>query len=353
MGENIHIDSHKLIYHPQRVADWMSGKNIYPLEVEISPSGACNHRCVFCSFDYLQYKASFLEKDVILRAIKKLKNNGLKSVVCAGEGEPLLNKDMPEMANVMKDMGLSVAMSTNGVYFTEDIANECIGAFTWIRFSVASLEEKSYYSIQGAKNGDYEKVKSNLENAVNVKRKLGVDTTIGVQCLLLEDNMEQLPRMAEMLREIGVDYLTVKPYMQHKQSNKHIEVDYSAALELEEKLKKYETESFSVYFRANAMKKLHKQKPYKKCLGLPFMAHIDSKGNVWPCCGHIGNERFKYGNIYDEDIEEIWEGEKRKNAIAALNNADINKVCFEACHMDSINQYLDELVNPGRHVNFI
>ena len=46
------IDSHKLIYHPERVADWMAGNNIYPICMEISPSSSCNHRCQICAFDY-------------------------------------------------------------------------------------------------------------------------------------------------------------------------------------------------------------------------------------------------------------------------------------------------------------
>ena len=40
MADNIRMDSHKLIYHPEAVARWLKGENIYPIEIEISPSGA-------------------------------------------------------------------------------------------------------------------------------------------------------------------------------------------------------------------------------------------------------------------------------------------------------------------------
>ena len=43
MAENIRMDSHKLIYHPDAVSRWLKGENIYPIEIEISPSGTCNH----------------------------------------------------------------------------------------------------------------------------------------------------------------------------------------------------------------------------------------------------------------------------------------------------------------------
>ena len=83
------------------------------------------------------------------------------------------------------------------------------------------------------------------------------------------------------------------------------------------------------------------------------MTHIDARGNVWSCVAHIGAEEFCYGNIYEQTFEEIWEGQKRQEAIRKLNTLDINEVCREACRLDEMNRYLDELKHPGEHVNFI
>ncbi len=353
MVKNIKMDSHKLMYHPGTVARWLSGENIYPIEIEISPSGACNHRCIFCAVDYVGYQPVFLDKDIILRDIRQMSKRGLKSVICSGEGEPLLNKDLPDIANGIKACGVDVAMSSNGALFTKDKAEECLGAFTWIRFSVASMEEKSYEKIQRGKEGDLNKVKENLADAVRIKKSKGLNTTLGVQCLLLPDNIGQLSEMARQLREIGVDYLTIKPYSQHLHSENKFEIDYADMLDLEKELKQYASEKFAIYFRANAMTKMHHEKCYKQCYGLPFMTHIDAKGNVWPCVAHIGTEELCYGNINKQTFEEIWEGNNRQKVIQQLNTLDINKVCREACRLDEINKYLNELKHPGEHVNFI
>lgn len=353
MAIDIRMDSHKLIYHPETVGRWLRGENIYPIEIEISPSGACNHRCVFCAVDYVGYEPNFLNKDVILRDIKQMSTQGLKSVICSGEGEPLLNKDMPDIANGIKARGVDVAMSSNAVLFTKDKAEECMAAFTWIRFSVASMEEASYDKIQRGAKGDLNKVRTNLADAVKLKKDRKLRTTLGVQCLLLPDNMEQLPDMARQLREIGVDYLTVKPYSQHLHSENKFDIDYQKMMDMESVLKQYETEDFKIYFRAGAMKKMHHEKCYDRCYGLPFMTHIDAKGNVWPCVAHIGADEFKYGNINEQTFAEIWESERRQLVIQKLEKMNINKVCREACRLDEINKYLYELKNPGEHVNFI
>lgn len=353
MSENIRMDSHKLIYHPETVSRWLKGENIYPIEIEISPSGTCNHRCAFCAVDYIGYQPSFLDKEVILRDIRHMGKKGLKSVICSGEGEPLLNKNMPEIANGIRACGIDVAMSSNGVLFTRERAEECLDAFRWVRFSVASMEEASYDAIQCGKKGDLERVKENLFDCVKIKRDKRLKTTLGVQCLLLPDNAGQLPYMAKTLREIGVDYLTIKPYSQHLHSKNKFEINYEEMLNLEKQVREYATDDFAIYFRVSAMKKMHHEKCYTQCYGLPFMTHIDAKGNVWPCVAHIGTEELCYGNINEQPFEQIWEGSRRQEINEQLNRMDINKVCREACRLDEINKYLDELKHPGLHVNFI
>lgn len=353
MVGNFRLDSHKLIFHPEAVSKWLHGENIYPIEIEISPSGACNHRCIFCAVDYVGYKPIFLKKETILRDIKFMSGKGLKSVICSGEGEPILNKDLPEIVNTIKNYGVDVAMASNGVLLTEEFVKECLSSFTWIRFSMASGEEKSYKEIHRSMADDLNKVKNNLAYAVKYKRENKLKTTLGVQCLLIPNNIRQIVEQAKMLKEIGVDYFTIKPYSKHLHSNNRFEINYEELLDLEMEVKEIETEDFKIYFRANAMQKVHHCKSYTQCLGLPFMTHIDATGEVWPCIAHLGAEELSYGNINESTFEEIWNGNRRREVEKIINSGDINKICREACRLDEINIYLDELKNPGEHVNFI
>ena len=353
MAENIRMDSHKLIYHPEIVARWMRGENIYPIELEIGLTNACNHRCIFCAVDYTGYKPDRMDKQLLINNLREIAPRGVKSIIYAGEGEPLLHREAPDIINETKSMGIDAALSTNGVLLTSDISRECLKSLTWVRFSTAGITDGVYDKIQCGARGDLAKVLHNMEEAVKVKRDQHLHTTLGVQLLLLPDNKNEIVRMGRKLRRIGVDYFTIKPFSQHPQSQHILQVDYGEMLELEKEVKELQTDEFAVYFRAHSMKKLRCQRTYQHCWALPFMVYIDAKGNLWPCIVFMGKDELRYGNLYDNSFVDIWEGQHRKEITDYFMQMDLEKNCREACRLDEMNRYLEELKNPGEHVNFI
>lgn len=353
MAENIRMDSHKLIYHPNVVDRWLKGENIYPIELEIGLTNACNHRCIFCAVDYTGYQPDRLETELLIDNLRELAPKGVKSIIYAGEGEPLLHKDAPDIMNQTKNLGIDAAMSTNGVLLTPEVSRECLKSLTWVRFSTAGITDRTYDKIQRGRPGDLSKVLYNMEEAVKVKREQHLRTTLGVQLLLLPDNKDEIVEMGKRLREIGVDYFTIKPFSQHPQSKNILQVDYQEMLELEKEVKELQTENYKVYFRAHSMQKLECKRGYKHCWALPFMVYIDAKGNLWPCIVFMGKDELKYGNLNEESFTDIWEGGHRKEIVNHFMNMDLEKNCRELCRLDEMNRYLDELRNPGGHVNFI
>lgn len=353
MADNIRMDSHKLIYHPEAVARWIKGENIYPIELEIGLTNACNHRCIFCAVDYTGYKPDMLDDELLIKNLRELGPKGTKSIIYAGEGEPFLHRNAPDVINQTKSLGIDAAVSTNGVLFTPDVARECLKSLTWIRFSMAGITDKTYDSIQCGKHGDLSKVLFHLQEAVKVKREQHLQTTLGVQLLLLPDNKNEIVQMGRELRKIGVDYFTIKPFSQHPQSRHILQVDYTEMLELEKEVKELQTEDYKVYFRAHSMQKLEEKRCYKHCWALPFMTYVDAKGNLWPCIVFMGKDELKYGNLNEESFASIWEGNHRKEINRYFMNMDLEKNCRELCRLDEMNRYLNELMHPRDHVNFI
>jgi radical SAM protein with 4Fe4S-binding SPASM domain len=354
--DKFRIDSHKLLFHPKRVSEWLDGQNIYPIYMEVSPIGACNHRCVFCGLDFMGYKPNRLELELLRQRLPEIGRLGLKSIMYAGEGEPFLHKNFCEIVKVTRAANIDVAITTNGVLLTPDKADQIIPDCSWIKVSFNAGTAATYAAIHQTKPEDFNKVIENLRYAVELKKQHGYKCNLGLQMILLPDNFAEAEAFAAIGRDLGIDYVVIKPYSQHplSKTRKYEELKYSELMELEDKLKEYSTANYAVIFRSASMQKWDSCcKSYCKCRALPFWSYIDAEGNVWGCSMFLGDERFLYGNIKTNTFQEIWEGEKRRKTLNFVDNELDTSACRINCRMDAINEYLDELKNSQDHVNFI
>ncbi|NDV26687.1 radical SAM protein [Desulfovibrio sp. JC010] len=356
MSDNLRIDSHKLHLHPERVAHWLAGENIYPLYMELSPAGSCNHRCKFCGLDFAGYKPDFLDTEIMTERLAEMGKLGVKSIMYAGEGEPLLHKDMARIIQTTKASGIDTALTSNAVLLNGKTAAEILPCTSWIKVSLNAGTPGTYGHIHGTQEEDFQRVLKNLENAADIREKQNSGCTLGVQLVLLPENEDEVENLAGLARDAGMDYLVVKPYSHHPQSicTEYKDINYTDCSELEERLQSYKTDSFNVIFRSATMKIWDGQKrDYKCCNALPFWSYIDAKGNVWGCSIYLNEDNFLYGNIHESSFEEIWTGPKRTASLKwCAENLDPT-TCRVNCRMDKINAYLWELKNPGDHVNFI
>ncbi len=353
--DDLKIDSHKLIYHPGRIRDWIKGKTVYPVCIEVSPTSMCNHRCIFCGLDYRTGKGDFLSKKVFRDFILEVSGRGVKAIVIAGEGEPLLNKDVPDFVNFSKKSGLDVAVTTNGVLMTREFSEKCLGNITWIRVSIDAGTAVTYGKIHSTPRKDFRRVVDNLKTAVSIKKIRGLKTTIGTQFLLLKENISDAEKAAALMKKTGVDYFIVKPYSKHPLSRNEVgtAIDYSDFMYLEKRLKKYSSESFDVVFRKATMRKRFRQKPYERCFGTQFWAYLSSDGEIYPCNTFCGLKKFSFGNINEKSFPDIWKGKKRKEILKYMEAKMDARKCRELCRLDEINTYLWRLKHPLPHENFI
>jgi len=359
------IESHKIMYHPTRVAQWMEAgddweklKKVYPLYVEVSPSGACNHRCIFCALDYVGYKPVFLDREKTKECFREMGKNGVKSLMFGGEGEPLLHPNIAEFTNCAKECGMDVSYTTNGVLLNEKFLTEALHSITWIKVSFNAGSPETYSKVHRTKPEDFNKVIENLRRAVAMKKEKNIDCTIGAQMVLLPENAHEAVSLAKQLKEIGLDYFVVKPYSQHHLSvhRNYENIKYDDYLSLNEELKKLSDDNFNAIFRGHTMQKWDsKDRPYKFCRAVPFFwGYLMSNGDICSCSAFLGDERFSCGNINEKNFSEIWEGEKRKaNWELLRKDFDISE-CRNNCRMDEVNRFLWRLKDdPPPHVNFI
>ncbi len=354
--DRFRIDSHKLIYHVERVYDWIHDELVYPIYMEISPTSRCNHRCLFCALDYLNYPNRTLETTKLKERLTEIARLGLKSIMYAGEGEPFLHPDMADIICHSHNVGLDVALTTNGVLLRPDISEKILPATTWIKVSIAGGNSETYGFIHQTQPRDFDRVIENMAAAAAIRQKTGVKCALGMQLLLLPDNYHTACDLAGTARDIGMDYLVIKPYSHNNLSitQRYKDIKYSDYLYLDDELKAFNSKNFSVIFRLDTMQRWDDgDHAYDRCQALPFWSYLDAAGNIWGCSAHMNDDRFCYGNLYADTFEAIWQGEKRKSSLQWVrDNLDISK-CRVNCRMDKINQYLWGLKHPPQHVNFI
>jgi cyclic pyranopterin phosphate synthase len=354
--DEFRIDGHKLIFHPKEVAKWLSGEDMFPVYIEISPSGSCNHRCTFCALDFMEYKPRFLDTAILKERLGEMGRLGIKSVMYGGEGEPFLHKDIAGIIDSTRRSGIDVGITTNGVLLTPAAAESILGSTTWIKASLNAGDRETYAKVHRTRPDDFDRAVSNLAEAVKINAQTGGGCTLGAQAVLLPENAESMESLADISKSIGLRYLVVKPYSQHHKSRTctYAGIDYSVYSHLKKALARFDDDDFSVVFRERTMKKImRKKRGYERCLALPFWAYIDSGGNVWGCSAYLGDDVFRYGNISEAAFKDIWRGERRRKCMEMVASELDPEGCRMNCRMDEINLYLWELTHPSAHVNFI
>jgi radical SAM protein with 4Fe4S-binding SPASM domain len=365
MVDNYAIDSHKLIYHPERVAqlidvrdDWDKARLVYPIYVEVAPVGACNHRCTFCAVDYIGYQTHMLDVELYKERVQEMGHLGVKSIMYAGEGEPMLHKKIHQIVQDTRNAGIDVSFTTNATVLRDEFIEIALPLISWIKVSINAGTPETYSKIHRTREKDFNQVITNLQRAVSAKRAGNLDCTLGAQALLLPENATEMAELARLCRDdIGLDYLVIKPYSQHlfSQTHQYEYMDYSPYLELAEQLSSFNTNTFNVVFREHTMRKYNSPDRYEKCYSTPFVwAYIMADGSVYGCSAYLLDERFRYGNINEQTFEAIWSGDLRKQSFRFIRSELDIKDCRRNCRMDEVNHYLYKLLeHKVPHVNFI
>lgn len=371
--DKFRIDSHKAIYHPDRtniITQYINNPKdpdhlqsyieMMPLYVEVSPVGACNHRCTFCSVDYIGYKSNMLNPEVYSVAMDMSSSRfPIKAVMFAGEGEPLLHPKIESFLVTNQSNDIESAFTTNAVKLTPERLPSIIPYSSWIKVSCNAGTRDTYASVHRTSPNDFDIVWENLRAAVLYKESLGHNCTIGAQAVLIPDNSDSIFDLALRARDTGLDYVVIKPYSQHTSSTNrsYSALKYDDYLCFDEKLSSLNSDKFSVIFRKNTFANTLSTQPhnYQKCYSTPSLwGYIMANGDVYSCSAYLLDQRFCLGNISNTTFKDIWSSNNRiLHSRFILDELDI-KECRVNCRMNSVNTYLSELIDQTvPHRNFV
>jgi MoaA/NifB/PqqE/SkfB family radical SAM enzyme len=138
--------------------------------------GGCNYNCPKCfsggSDTYLQQLRNrgitpSFPKELRRKLIEDASALGIRTIVIAGAGEPLLYPNLEELIRFTKDQRLHTILFTNGSHLTAKRAQALFSNGISIVFSYDANTPQNYDTVTGTR-GNHEVVKTNLENALRL-----------------------------------------------------------------------------------------------------------------------------------------------------------------------------------------
>ncbi len=347
------LDGHKLIHHPDRVADFLAGREIQPLYAEISPTAKCNHRCLFCNFNYLGHSGTFPHGRMPDLA-RELAGAGVKAIVFAGAGEPTLHPDTFPAVEAAKAAGADVAMSTNGALLTPDMIEAMARTLTWVRFSISGGTPESHTRVHGGRSDDLDRALANISMLRERRERQGGAVTIGSQCVLIPENHRDVETLARTLKAHGADYFVIKHFYPHDANAYAPDMSFRTPEYiqcLDEMAAELTGDGFSCIVRDSG--KLDRTRPYTICHGLPFILYVREDGTLYTCFSHQEDPRTALGDVAARPFDEVWASARKREVMDHIaRNIDKN-TCQANCRHHQINLWLHELSTPPAHVNFI
>lgn len=304
-----------------------------PYTIRIDPSSICNFKCEFCPngddelLEKHNRKKGLMDVDLCCKIIDDLKEfkTKLKRIDFYKDGEPLINKNLPQMIKYAKRQNVAdeLWITTNGSLLNPKLNRELIDSgLDLIRISVESVSQEGYNKI-AKYNIDYKKFIDNIKDLYDNRKKCKIFIKI-LDWGLTEDEKEKFMNDFKGICDyIFIDTITVWPNEE--------EYDYTLGKKPEKTHEGFEL------INKNAC-------PYAF-----YTLCINYDGKVSVCCYDWTYDTI-VGDTKNESIVDIWNGKRlyEFRKMHLTKNRFKHKLCgkCQTLHtlLDSIDEEADDIL---------
>lgn len=346
------LDGTKIGLYRDRVKDWVDGKMVAPVTVDMALTRACNMNCVFCYGKLQENARSTITPKVIKQTLRDFAEIGVKGVSLISDGESTCSPHLDYAISEGYEQGLAMALGTNGELLDQRLIMSILPKLSYLRFNISAGQEQRFNEImRPSRKGAFDRVVSNIRHAVDYKEVWKLKTTIGMQMVLMPEFEDQIIPLSELAVRLGVDYLIIKHCSDDEAGS--LGVDYTKYKKMYNTLK--EAEKLSNNYTKIVVKwsKLAdgNVRTYKQCYGPPFLLQISGSGLVAPC-GMFFGEKYKdfhIGNITKNRFKDIWKSHKYWDVMNRLASPRFNAQtdCGCLCLQHSVCKALDKVKKTG------
>lgn len=300
-----------------------------PQGVQIEPTNRCNQKCVMCARNAgLDVPVG----DLSLENFKKIMGQlpGVRNLLLNGLGEPLLNKDLPEMIKFASSRGVAVSINSNCALIDDSLAVKLVDSgLRLVKISMDSADADTYRSIRGADmapsiNGIKALVKARKEKNSRLPE-------LWFNSIIMKQNYRDLIGILKLGESLGVDLVRFKPvnvFDLHQNENFLTERD-----ELKKTIKETMEAAKGIKIGHNLAKLLsdfdiyYRPKEKIPCYSPWTELYIQHYGGVRLCCEFYSG-KYDIGNMLEESFESVWNGPRMRQIRRQFKKGETN---FPVC----------------------
>lgn len=254
----------------------------FPPMVIVETTNECNLACTHCPRREVikdpEYKIGFMNMDLYKKIVDEISQYKYATLRPFGDGEPLLHPQIVEMIHYAKEKGITkIWLNTNGLLLDEKISRALLKAgLDLMEVSIDAATEETYRKIRIGSN--FNLVIQNVIRYAELKRQILPQAKVEVSFVESTDNIQE---EAEFIRfwKRRVDTVGIRPFHQH-----------AGLVKENKRARKYFTE--------------------RRCpcptLWKRIMINFDGRVKF---CGLDSKNQGVIGNIPNQTIKEIWNGE--------------------------------------------
>lgn len=322
---------------------------ISPQVVFIEVTNRCNLLCETCPRTYFDREPlKTLSYDEFIQIAEQFPN--MRRASLHGIGEPLLNRELPQIIEYLKSRDVEVIINSNGTLLTPAWQEALVkSGLDEYRCSIDGAKPETYARIRGADL--LHKLESGLAGLVETKARLQAQTPrISIWCVSTKDNLAELPELVRLAARLGVPevylqrmtYFAQEPQEQYGMARQDLAIfgpDHDYQEEVIAECEALSTELGLDFRAAGAREPRHSLEaarpadfaPWQECMRPWTTAYVTANGNCLPCCispfSTHDYDSLVLGNLLEHPFVELWNDYLYQKFRTALQSPQPHQAC--------------------------
>lgn len=350
------------IYNEAKMAWWWAREHKLPdapKSMQVVLSDTCQQNCHFCAYRMdatnefsagRQYTSNELftagaelskygtnnpirqiPTDRAMSLLDEFKRAGVLSIEWTGGGEPLLQKDHEAIFSRALELGFKCSLVSNGVSMKQNLIDNILPRFMWIRVSIDAGTKESYTKLRNCAPGHWDVVWRNIRNLSDSIKSCNSNTTFGLGFVVTPHSYKEIPEFVARAKEYGVANVRLTAMFSSSDERPFIPI-YDEIHGLICEARKLTDGNFSVYdnFKTR-FEDLEQHRPdFPSCPHQYYVGYVGGDLKAYRCCltAYSRHGLIRGGDLSKRPFDEFWNSQERKDDLANLRPPDCERCQF-------------------------